>query len=252
MTFTQVIYPESDGLPMAENTELFDWIVYIKEGLECLFANDMNVFVAGDLLWYPVQDHNEIVQAPDTLVAFGTHKGRRVSYKQWEENNIAPQVVFEVRSPSNSKANLETVKQFYENYGVEEYYLYDPARGILNGYMRNGLRFTEIENMRGWISPRLGVRFDLIGKVLQMIRPDGRPFQSFLDTFQRADLAEQQVEQERQAKERAEALLAAERQSKEQSEALLAAERQRAEQAEQRAAALIEQLRALGFDLENL
>ena len=45
-----VIYPDSDGQPMADNTKQFRWIVMIQQNLEWLFANDPNVFVAGDLV----------------------------------------------------------------------------------------------------------------------------------------------------------------------------------------------------------
>ncbi len=46
-------YPDSDGLPMSDNTLQFKWIVTVKEGLEAQYRNDPEVFVAGDLLWYP-------------------------------------------------------------------------------------------------------------------------------------------------------------------------------------------------------
>ena len=36
----EIIYPESDGMPMAENTEQYEWIVKIKEGLEILTELD--------------------------------------------------------------------------------------------------------------------------------------------------------------------------------------------------------------------
>jgi Uma2 family endonuclease len=78
----EVIYPDSDGQPMADNTKQFRWIVTIKENLEWLFANDPNVFVAGDLLWYPVEGNNKTRVAPDILVVFGRQKGDRGSYKQ--------------------------------------------------------------------------------------------------------------------------------------------------------------------------
>ena len=52
-------YPDSDGQPMAENTEQYEWIVKIKENLEILFAHEPAVFIAGDLLWYPVPDREE-------------------------------------------------------------------------------------------------------------------------------------------------------------------------------------------------
>lgn len=51
----EVIYPDSDGKPMADNTRQFDYIVMIQGGLAALFADRADVFVAGDLLWYPVE-----------------------------------------------------------------------------------------------------------------------------------------------------------------------------------------------------
>jgi len=75
----EVIYPDSDGQPMADNTLQFQWIVTIKENLEVIYSESPNVFVAGDLLWYPVEGNNKIRQAPDALVAFGRPKGYRVT-----------------------------------------------------------------------------------------------------------------------------------------------------------------------------
>jgi Uma2 family endonuclease len=54
-TDTEIFYPDSDGQPMADNTKQFRWIVTIKENLEILFADNAQVFIAGDLLWHPVQ-----------------------------------------------------------------------------------------------------------------------------------------------------------------------------------------------------
>jgi Uma2 family endonuclease len=80
---SNVIYPDSDGQPMADNTKPFRWIVMIKENLELLFRDRPDVFVAGDLLWYPVAGDNTLRQAPDALVVFGRPKGDRGSYQQW-------------------------------------------------------------------------------------------------------------------------------------------------------------------------
>ena len=49
----EIIYPDSDGQPMSDNTKQYRWIVTIKENLEILFAKVPDIFVAGDLLWYP-------------------------------------------------------------------------------------------------------------------------------------------------------------------------------------------------------
>ena len=107
-----LIYPETDGQPMAENTLQFEWIVLIKLGLEACFVDRDNVFVAGDLFWYPVEGRPEARQAPDILVALGRPKGHRGSYMQWLENHIAPQVVFEILSPGNRAGEMARKFEF--------------------------------------------------------------------------------------------------------------------------------------------
>ncbi len=39
LALESIIYPDSDGKPMADNTKQFDWIVTIKGGLEVLFRS---------------------------------------------------------------------------------------------------------------------------------------------------------------------------------------------------------------------
>src|SRR5207302_953503 len=63
-------YPDSDGQPMSDNTLQFRWIVTIQGNLDILFNDQPEVFVAADLLWYPLQGHSEICTAPDVFVAF--------------------------------------------------------------------------------------------------------------------------------------------------------------------------------------
>jgi Uma2 family endonuclease len=194
-TNPKVIYPDSDGQPMADNTQQFRWIVLIKENLEQLFQDNPQVFIAGDLLWYPVQGHPEIRVAPDTLVAFGRPKGDRGSYRQWEEDDISPQVVFEILSPGNRLKEMTKKLQFYDRYGVEEYYIYDPDRNDLHGLQRQGEKLTVIEEMNNWTSPRLGIRFVLTDETLEIYYPDGRRFLTSVEMAQ-------QLEQERQRADR--------------------------------------------------
>jgi Uma2 family endonuclease len=141
-TRLDIIYPDSDGQPMADNTKQFRLIVTIKENLELLFADQPDVFIAGDLLWYPIEGNNKIRRAPDVMVVFGRPKGDRGSYKQWQENQISPQVVFEILSPGNTLTEMDEKFQFYDRYGVEEYYLYNPDTNDLKGWLRekNSLR----------------------------------------------------------------------------------------------------------------
>lgn len=209
-TTDTIIYPESDGQPMADNREQFTWIVKIKENLEILFANQADVFVAGDLFWYPVQGNPNIKQAPDTLVVFGRPKGKRGSYLQWEEGNIPPQVVFEILSPGNTLKEMTKKLQFYERYGVEEYYIYDPEKNDLNGLLRSGNSFEVIEEIDGWVSPRLKIRFQLTADTLEIFSESGQKFLTPVELDQlrqqerqRAEQEYQRAETERQAKEAA-------------------------------------------------
>ncbi len=105
-------YPDSDGLPIADNTRQFQWIGTIMWGVDALFLAKPDVFVAGDLLWYPVEGQPKIRIAPDVLIAFGRPKGYRGSYKQWEEGNLAPQVVFRSSlpgtGPTKSRASFNS------------------------------------------------------------------------------------------------------------------------------------------------
>jgi hypothetical protein len=145
-----------------------------------LFAADPNVFVAGDLLWYPVEGDNTIRNAPDAMVVFGRPKGDRGSYQQWKEDNIPPQVVFEILSPGNRMGEMERKRQFYDRYGVSEYYIYDPDRLDFSGWMRSGEQLVQIEAIDDWVSPQLGIRFVINeGAELIIYRPDGEKFIGF-------------------------------------------------------------------------
>ncbi|NET01200.1 MAG: Uma2 family endonuclease [Sphaerospermopsis sp. SIO1G1] len=194
----EIIYPDSDGNPMAENTEHYEWIVKIKENLEILFASETAVFIAGDLLWYPVEGSVKTRQAPDVMVIFGRPKGRRGSYKQWEENNIAPQVVFEIQSPGNRTQEMAKKLLFYQRYGVEEYYVYNPEKIELTGFILEDEWLEEIEEINNWVSPRLEIRFELTSDNLEIYYPDGRKFLTSLELNQRAEQEYERAEQERQ------------------------------------------------------
>lgn len=189
-TSPDVHYPDSDGKPMSDNTKQFEWIVTIKGNLDLIFADDPNVFVAGDLLWYPVEGNNKIRQAPDAMVAFGRPKGDRGSYMQWKEDDIAPQVVFEILSPGNRRTEMAKKLVFYERYGVEEYYEYNPDTFELIGLQRNGDELEEIESLDGWVSPRLGIRFEPTPDTLVIYRPDGSRFLTYVELGQQLDRAQ--------------------------------------------------------------
>jgi hypothetical protein len=181
-----------------------------------------------------MEGDNTIRTAPDILAAFGRPKGHRSSYRQWEENHIPPQVVFEVLSPGNRAGEMAEKFAFYEQYGVEEYYIIDPDHHRLSGWLRRGARLEPVPSMQGWVSPRLGIRFEIERGEIRLYKPDGQPFATFLEIAERE-------QRERQEKESALAQLERERREKER-------ERQEKEAAVTRAERLAAQLRALGID----
>ena len=255
-------YPDSDGQPMADNNLQFQWIVTIETNLDTMYPPSANVFVAGDMLWYPVQGQPTIRVAPDIFVVFGRPKGYRGSYRQWLEDGIAPQVVFEILSPGNTAQEMSAKFLFYERYGVEEYYVVDPFAGSVRGWHRQGEQLQEIAVMHGWVSPRLGIRFDLSGPELVLFRPGGARFSTLAESEEQKRQAEERAEQERlraeqerQEREQAEQRAEQERQEREQAEQRAEQERQGKQQAEQRAEQerlraerLAAQLRALGIE----
>jgi Uma2 family endonuclease len=256
-TGKKITYPDSDGKPMADNTKQFEWIVKIKENLEQIFADSPDVFVAGDLLWYPEEGNNKLRIAPDAMVVFGRPKGHRGSYRTWEEDGIAPQVVFEVLSPGNRPKEMRKKLGFYESYGVSEYYMYDPDRIRLNGWLRRNSLLSPVENMQGWISPLLKIRFEIKEDDLYIFGPDGGRFLSPLELRRLFD-----SEQEKSEAERRKALLAEQNAEAQRRKALLAeqnaeAQRRKTLLAEQNAEAqrlraerLAARLRELGIEAE--
>lgn len=212
-----IVYPDRDGNPMSDNTLQFEWIVTLKENLDVLLPD----FVAGDLLWYPVEGDNKTRQAPDVLVALGRPKGYRGSYKQWLEGGVAPQVVFEVLSPGNTLPEMYRKLIFYDLHGVAEYYVYDPDEKVLSVYHRRDGRLSEVDFGGDLTSPLLGVRFKLTDE-LEVYRPDGERFLRFGELRARLN----------------------------QTSTALEAEKQRAETERQRSEALAAKLRALGIDPE--
>ncbi len=243
-----IAYPESDGKPMADNTKQARWIVIFFDNLLALFAEVADVFIAADIFWYPVEGEPAIRVAPDVLAAFGRPRGDRGSYKQWEEGGMAPQVVFEILSPGNDYTEMVDKFDFYEQHGVEEYYIYNPDKNILVVYVRRGEVLRRVRPADGFVSPRLGIRFQLTAPEMTVYRPDGRPFLTFdqldAERVRGEEARRQAIEQAEQADKRAEQ---ADRRAEQAEEGRRQADeaRRHAEQQTVQAAAEVERLRRL-------
>jgi Uma2 family endonuclease len=105
---------------------------------------------------------------------------------QWLEGNIPPQVVFEIPSPGTAPADLIRRFKFFESYGVEELYLYDPEADFygpkvsdLGGWTRANGEWQAIPQIDGWVSPRLQLKFELVNADLRLYEPGGKDLASY-------------------------------------------------------------------------
>ncbi len=117
--------------------------------------------------------------------------------------------------------------QFYDRYGVEEYYVYDPDTNELQGLHRVGGSLSAIEQIDNWISPRLQIKFVLTPENLEIYRPDGQRFLTTIELNQLVDQERSKAEKERIRAEQ---------------------EYARAEQERAKLERLLAQLRQLGID----
>lgn len=140
------------------------------------------------------------------MVVLGRPQGDRGSYKQWEEDNIAPQVVFEILSPSNSAREMLAKQAFYGQYGVLEMYFYDPESWDFWGLVRAATdqEFSPVMVMNmPWVSPMLGIRFELLESGLEIFYPNGDRFQDPEELMEERDQAKQERDQAQQERDRA-------------------------------------------------
>ena len=245
---TEIEYPSSDGQPLAESTLQYLWIVMLHGGIEGVLEDNPNAFCAADNLIYPVEGRRDICMAPDVYVAYGPAPGHRGSYQVWREGGIFPQVIFEVLSPSNRAGAMADKLAFYDEYGAEEYYIYDPERVRLTGYLRGPSGLEEIDEMHGWVSPRLGIRFDMSGEELVVYAPNGEPFVSYRENRKLRDDAIAKAKENEARAKRAEKRAAKVAADAEKSRADAEKSRADAEKAKAQNALLLAKLRALGID----
>jgi Uma2 family endonuclease len=241
-------YPIPEGPPLAEGDEQLRWIVTLHGNLEFLYANDRTVQVSADHAIYPVQGQPKVWRAPDVFVAFGVPKQDRACYLVWQENNVFPQVIIEVRSKSNTPDELADRLAFYERHGAEECYDFDPKDNKLQVYLKRDNKLVEQDYGRVFVSPLMGVRFDLSGTVMRVYTPDDKPFLTrhelqewYEETSRRLQVARQQAAAARDQAE------AAHRQAEAAHQQAAAAHRQAAASAAE-AARLRELLRQAGID----
>jgi Uma2 family endonuclease len=139
---TEIVYPISDGKPMAESDPARDYLIYGVETLDIYFANQPDVYVSGNLFIYYRQGVPSAVVAPDVFVVFGVEKKKRFTYKVWQEGGILPSFVLEITSATTQENDQREKPIKYASLGIQEYFQYDPTGDYLDHQLQ-GLNLVD-------------------------------------------------------------------------------------------------------------
>ena len=202
-------YPDSDGLPMAENEIQLRSILYANSALDNYYRERDDVYVVGNLLLYYEPSPKPGVPgksvSPDLMVVLGAPKHLRSSYLLWEEPK-APDFVLEISSESTYRADSGTKRDTYAEIGVLEYWQVDPTGVYLRPALQ-GFRLVKGQYQPLTIRQRadgtLMARSDVLGLALQL-NPEALPQEAlrFYDPVRGQPLRSlREAEQEREAVE---------------------------------------------------
>ncbi len=125
-----LIYPDSDGRPVAESDFQREPLLYTVSALRRWFRDREDVYVTGNMLLYYEQGNPKGSVAPDVFVVFGAPKHDRRSYKLWEEPK-GPDFVLEVTTKNTVSEDQGIKRGLYAFLGVAEYWQYDPTSDYL-------------------------------------------------------------------------------------------------------------------------
>ncbi|MCU0565081.1 MAG: Uma2 family endonuclease [Oculatellaceae cyanobacterium Prado106] len=228
---TEVVYPSSDGEPLAETSVHIDAIIHAVVALRNYLEGQQAIVLADQFLYY-VQGFPKFRVAPDIMVVFNVPPGARDNYKVWEEGQV-PAVIFEMTSAGTQERDEGTKKDLYESLDIPEYWQFDPKGEWipekLRGYrLQAGLYVPITDGRSDPLKLRLTVEESLIG-------------------FYREDTGEKLL-----ASDELIQALRQETLARQEAEALLEQERERAERERSRADRLAAKLRELGEDPDRL
>lgn len=164
------------------------------EALIAYFKDALNVYVSGNLMLYYEEGNPSASVSPDVFVVKGVSKKERRVYKLWEEGK-APDVVIELTSRSTRLEDLGNKRALYAEFGVAEYFIYDPYQEYLKPPLQ-GYRL-EKDNYGPIVADAQGkLRSAMLDLDLQIAQGDLRLFDPRANNFLLTPL-EAQVEVER-------------------------------------------------------
>ena len=223
-----VVYPTSDGQPMAETQVHGDCMTYVlrryfrKRGREDVYVG-MNNFL------YYEQGNPRAVVAPDVYVVVGApaHPPRD-TYMLWNEPK-GPDFVLEVTSASTRRDDERRKRDVYASLGVSEYFLYDPRAEYvtppLQGFRLGDGEYRRLPAVTMLSNRGVAVASEVLGLELRddrearLVRLHDRATGEDLSTYEEVDRAR---EEEAAARREAEARTAREVTARQEAEARIA------------------------------
>jgi Uma2 family endonuclease len=121
---SEIIYPSSDGEPLAE-TQQHVLAILMALALLRLYLQERQAVVFADQFLYYIEGNPRARVAPDVMVVFDIEKRLYANYKIWEGQQT-PAIIIEVTSVGTKETDLNFKKTLYEQLGVTEYWLFDP------------------------------------------------------------------------------------------------------------------------------
>ncbi len=212
-----LVYPCSDGEPMAESDWHRDLMMDFIFMLKRHFKDRTDVHVSGNLLMYYEEGNIYKSVAPDVFVVFGVGKHPRRTFQTWVEG-ATPDFVLEVTSPETYyRKDITRKKALYATLlGVREYYLYDPYHEVVphfQAYRLVGWRYQPMERVGDrFVSEVLGGLE--LGEHKETLRLyDPRRSEWLLPPEERIEAAEARIAQNREARHAAEKRITQDRQA---------------------------------------
>ena len=147
-----LVYPESDGEPMAESPKHQQVMIDCMDILRSHFRGFVDVYIAGNMLLYYEEGNPRKSVSPDVFMVRGLSKKDLRTYKTWEQPSTLD-FVLEVASPSTYAKDFNEKKAIYEQIlRVKEYCIYDPYHEIdpsFVGFRLVGDAYEEIAFVEG-------------------------------------------------------------------------------------------------------
>ncbi|MEO0457629.1 MAG: Uma2 family endonuclease [Cyanobacteria bacterium P01_A01_bin.114] len=244
-TEPEILYPVSDGEPLAET---FDHLYVLLTTLAVLrqyLAGQRATVLANQYMYY-VEGKPTARVAPDVMVIFNVKPGGRDNYKIWQEGEV-PSVIFEITSEGTEDRDRIFKKNLYEQLGVIEYWLYDPKGEWIVEHLRGyRLRNDVYEPITDGRSEPLQLRVQVEGKIIGFTREDTG--EKLLIPDELAAALERETEQRQQAT----AALERETEQRRQAEARAESAEAKAMQIEQEQQTAVTRLLKMGLSVEQV